>query len=321
MNSLLDKAVIIIPTLNAGGTFDPLLAALSHAGVPPARVLVVDSSSSDDTAARAAAFVARVKVIPKSEFNHGGTRKLGVALCPDAAFCIFLTQDALPATQHTFENVMQPFVDEGIGLIYGRQLPRPAAREIERYARLTNYGAHSYVRSFEDRKTFGIRTPFCSNSFAAYRRSALEAVGNFPDDSYFGEDQTVAARMLTAGWKLGYAADAEVYHSHDYSIAEDFRRYFDIGVFHCDNAWITKNFGKPEGEGARMALREIVHLARLEPLSVPSAAIRSLAKLAAYKLGLRHQKMSLSWKARLGMHGFYWRSRETASKRTKTTAA
>lgn len=305
-----ENTSVIIPTLNAEKHLDDLLPALARAGVPPHRLLVIDSSSRDDTVARFQAFGAQVKVIPAAEFNHGGTRRMAVSLVPQSEFLVFLTQDAIPAADDTITRILASFADAGVGMAYGRQLPRPVARGIERYARIANYGAEKYVRSFDDRARYGIKTVFCSNSFAAYRRTALEAVGNFPVDSYFAEDQTVSAHMLIQGWKIAYAADAAVYHSHDYTIGQDFRRYFDIGVFHCETPWMTQTFGKPVGEGMRIVMRELAYLARHEPLSVPSAILRAAAKLFGYKLGLRHTQLPMNWKVRLGMHGFYWKSRQ-----------
>lgn len=90
-----------------------------------------------------------------------------------------------------------------------------------------------------------------------YRRSALEAVGGFPADVIGSEDAYVAARMLLAGWKVQYAASAQVYHSHDYRLMDEFHRYFDIGVFYGREPWIRQAFGDAGGEGKRYVLAEL----------------------------------------------------------------
>jgi rhamnosyltransferase len=58
----------------------------------------------------------------------------------------------------------------------------------------------------------GIKSIFISNSFAAYRRSALLAVGGFRKDVIFGEDTVTAARLLLSGYQVAYSAQACVYH-------------------------------------------------------------------------------------------------------------
>lgn len=71
------------------------------------------------------------------------------------------------------------------------------------------------------------------------------------------EDAYVAARMLLAGYQVRYAASAQVYHSHDYRLLEEFRRYFDIGVFYGREPWIRQAFGDAGGEGKRYVLAEL----------------------------------------------------------------
>jgi len=304
--SPLERCCIIVPTLNAVGVMDRLLPALRHQGVPGARIYVIDSSSDDATVARAKEIGARVEVIRRSSFNHGGTRRYACARMPEAEFLVFLTQDAIPASTDAVARLLAAFADPGVGMVYGRQLPRPAAKGIERHARLCNYPSASQVRSLADRGRYGVRTVFCSNSFAAYRRSALETVGGFPEDMFFGEDQVVAGKLLLGGWKLAYQADACVYHSHGYTVGEEFKRYFDIGVFHARSPWILETFGKVEGEGMRYLRSEIGYLARQEPLSIPSALLRTLVKYTAYHLGRREARLSAKWKSRLSMQPRYW---------------
>jgi rhamnosyltransferase len=312
--SLFDRTGLIIPTLNAGSHFTKMLPALSHQGIDLRRVLVIDSSSDDDTVERARSFGLRVEIIPRKDFNHGGTRRYATRLLSDQEFLVFLTQDAFPSDAHAVSRLVSAFENPEVGMAYGRQLPRTGARAIERHARIMNYPAHSQLRSLEDRTRLGARTLFCSNSFAAYRRTALEAVGGFPEDVFFAEDQIVAGAMLIAGWKLAYQADACVYHSHGYTMREEFKRYFDVGVFHARNPWILETFGKVEGEGLRYVGSEITYLARHEPLSVPSALARTALKYAAYHIGKREARLSPKWKSRLSMQSFYWRSHPTGGR-------
>ena len=44
------------------------------------------------------------------------------------------------------------------------------------------------------------------------------------------EDQEWSRRVLRAGYELVYEPEAAVHHSHRYSIADAFRRFFDSGV-------------------------------------------------------------------------------------------
>lgn len=226
------KVALIIPARNAGAHLDRLLPALTAQTLQPDTVLVVDSSSTDDTVSRFRQFGARVEVIAAQQFNHGGTRRWASEQV-DADALILLTQDAIPASPQTFANLIQELEeDPRIGLAYGRQLPHPGAGILEAQSRHFNYSPQSRSKSLADAGELGIKTCFSSDSFSVYRRSALQAVGGFPEDVIGSEDAHVAARMLLNGYLVRYAASACVQHSHSYSLMQEFRRYFDIGVFY-----------------------------------------------------------------------------------------
>jgi len=300
---------VVIPTLNAGPYLADLLPALARQGLPHDRFLIIDSQSSDRTRESFVEFGACVVEIDRSTFNHGGTRQYAVDLRPDADIVVMMTQDAIPQGTQSIVRLIDAFANPDVGMAYGRQLPRDVARGIERHARLLNYPKSSETRDINDRSRMGVKTVFCSDSFAAYRTRALRTVGGFPQDAFFAEDQIVAGRMLLEGWRLAYQGDAEVVHSHGYSVAEEFRRYFDVGVFHGRNRWLIDTFGAVEGEGIRFIRSELAYLARRDPLQLPSALVRTVMKYAGYKIGTREAKLSSRWKQRLSMQPFYWRHR------------
>ena len=178
---------------------------------------------------------------------------------------------------------------------------------IETHARYFNYPTISKVRSLTDRERMGVKTIFISNSFAAYRRSALMAIGGFPQDVIFGEDTIAAAELVLNGWKIAYVAEAQVYHSHNYGWIEEFRRYFDIGVLHSRESWLLEEFGKAGDEGRRFVLSELKYLLRGHVVFLPSALVRTGLKLVGYRLGRVHRKLGLKWNRRLSMHRSFWK--------------
>jgi len=298
---------LIVPTLNAGSLWKTWLAAFERQTRKPDFLLVIDSSSGDGTAALARSHGFDVQVIAKTDFNHGGTRQFGLGLLPEAEIVVFMTQDALFAAPDAISRLVEAFADERVGAAYGRQLPHGDAKPIGAHARLFNYPPLSQARSLDDRRRFGIKTAFISNSFAAYRRSALLEVGGFPADTVMNEDTFVAGKMLLAGWKIAYRADAQVYHSHDYSYIDEFKRYFDIGVFHARTPWLQQTFGKAAGEGRRFVLSEFRYLAKNAPWLIPSALLRTGLKWLGFKIGSAlHRKLPLSLNRRLSLHRAYW---------------
>jgi rhamnosyltransferase len=297
---------IIIPVLNAGDVWPRFTQSLM-ASVSADRVLILDSSSDDGTAALAHASGFRVHTIPRTEFNHGGTRQLAVELLPDAEILVFLTQDAVLADSVGINVLLESFADPKVTAAFGRQLPHPGATPIEAHARIFNYPARSSIRTLDSCEQLGIKAIFISNSFAAYRREALIAIGGFPRDVLFGEDTITAAKMLLAGWKIAYVAEAQVYHSHSYTWKQDFKRYFDIGVMHRRENWLLQKFGSTGSEGGRFVRSELNYLWPRYWWLMPSALIRTALKLAGYRLGGIDNKLSLGWKRKLSMHPNFWR--------------
>ncbi len=297
---------LYIPTLNGGARFAELLDALAKQTLAPAIRLVVDSGSTDGTLQRAERAGFECRSIPKATFDHGGTRQLAIDAFAAADIYVFLTQDAVPADADALANLVQAFRDPQIGMAYGRQLPHLGATHAESHARLFNYPPHTEVRSLADAGRYGIKTVSCSNSFAAYRREALEEVGGFPLGTIMGEDVIVAGKMLLNGWKMAYVGDARVRHSHDYTLREEFERYFDIGVFHSDNPWIFESFGRADGEGFRYAKSELAYVARRNPLLLPLVVSSFVAKWMGYKLGLSYRKLPRRTRKAFSMYKGYW---------------
>ena len=300
--------VLLIPTRNAGAGWSAVLDSVAAQSCAPARYGLFDSGSMDETAERARAAGWAVRVIDPATFNHGGTRQHMVAAWGDSPLVVWMTQDALLADADALCALLRAFEDPAVGAAYGRQLPYPHTGAVGAHARLFNYPPTAHVCDLRDAERMGIKAAFLSNSFAAYRVEALRAVGGFPTDVILGEDTIVAAKMLLAGRKVAYQADAQVFHSHDYTHLQEFRRYFDIGVMHARARWMLDAFGSPEGEGGRFVRSELAYLLRRAPWLIPSALLRTVLKYLGYRLGRLEHALPVSWKRRLSMHTGFWRS-------------
>lgn len=301
------RFAVIIPTLNGGRLFELLLKAINVQSVQPLVKMVIDSKSSDETINFAREYGCDVLSIEREAFNHGTTRQMGAEMLKDVKVVIYLTQDAVLADEFAFENILKSFENNRVGAAYGRQLPHLKAGIISAHARIFNYGSSSLLKSFSDSKQLGIKTAFISNSFAAYRIEALMEVGGFPRNTILSEDTFVAAKMLLAGWKIYYCTNAKVHHSHDYSFSQEFKRYFDIGVFHAREPWIREKFGQAEGEGLRFVLSETKYLCKHgKGFLLISAFIRTCLKYIGYRLGANEKRIPLEMKKKLSMNPRYW---------------
>jgi rhamnosyltransferase len=303
-------SALIIPTLNAGDLADRLIEALEKQTFKVDKFLVLDSQSNDATAEKFRRAGATVIEVERAKFDHGGTRQQGVELCADYEILIFLTQDAIPVDEHAIGRLVEAFDNPDVGVAYGRQLPRPEAGAIEAVARLFNYPPEDQIVTPKIARGLGIKASFCSNSFAAYRAKALAQVGGFPRGTIFGEDAIVTGRLLLAGWSKAYIGRAAVVHSHGYRIAEEARRYFDVGVLHARERWLLEAFGRAEGEGLAFIRAQMAYLLKHQPSVMLSAAARILVKYIAYRLGLIEARLPIGFKRRLSMSPRFWRRPE-----------
>lgn len=299
------KVSIIIPARNGGKYLGQLLEALWEQSVRPGQILVVDSSSNDDSTTICKAFGADLIQIEAQTFDHGGTRNLAADMAK-GEILVFMTQDALLKDIEGIKNLIKPLEDPAIAASYGRQMPKEDANPVEKFVRSFNYPLMGMVKGIEDLPTFGIKTFFFSNAFSAIKKGAYEEAGGFPEKTIMDEDMFLAAKLLQRGYKIAYQADAVVYHSHSYSLATQFKRYFDIGVFFNRNRWI-KNLTRPEGEGIRYLREELIYLSGNGQKNwIPYALADTIVRFFGYKVGLLENRLPLYLKKRVSRNKGFW---------------
>ena len=252
---------IVIPTLNAEREIHSLLENLEHQTLKPKEILVVDSSSEDRTVeiVRGHSAVGLLK-IDRSEFNHGTTRDVALRATTGDFVC-FLTQDAVPASSEYLERLVAPLLlDPDIALVSGRQLPKLDARPFERLVRRFNYPDSSSVCSGDDLWKLGIKTFFASDVCSCYRRTSYLACGGF-DRVDTNEDMLMAARFVASGLKVAYESRAQVYHSHNLTLKQQYARNRAVGMFleeHADDLLHASEIG----EGGRLVKAVSAQLVR-----------------------------------------------------------
>lgn len=300
------KIQVIIPIYKPDHKLIELLKKIKEQSIEDIPLLIIDSGSNDEYKSEIKNMNCLIKKIDVKTFNHGGTRQMGADMFPDKDIYIFLTQDAILANEKSIENIVKVFDNFNIGCAYGRQLPHKDANLFSSYARLFNYKDKSYIYSINDKEKYGIKTAFNSNSFAAYRRKALNEIGGFPINTILSEDMYVAAKMLLNKWSVAYCSDAMVYHSHNYTIWQEFKRYFDIGVFHSRESWIKDTFGGAEGEGKKYIISEFKYLIKRNIVLIFPMIIRDIMKILGFRLGMKERFINKHIKRKISMTKNFW---------------
>ena len=296
---------VIIPTLNAADLLPTLLNSLCCQHLSRFAIIVIDSGSEDRTVDIALSAGCCVHRIRKQDFNHGGTRNFGVFLAK-GEIVVFMTQDTILSDAKALQNIIRPFSDPKVGAVCGRQLPRKGANPLGAHARYFNYPSTSSTKTKADIPNMGIKVPFISNSFAAYKKSVFNKLSGFPDDVIFGEDMCLAAKMVLSGYSIAYSGDACVYHSHNYTPIQEFQRYFDIGVLHARKSWIQESFGGPGDEGLRYIISELVYAHKHSWYWVIRSLVSCIAKFLGYKLGKMESGLPIRYKLWLSMNKNFW---------------
>lgn len=297
---------VIIPVYKPDKKFERLFAALLAQTLKPDRIILMNTEAEGfrcgDIKRRLNRLMRRQKVygkkeigvlvtaVKKEDFDHGGTRRRAVQLS-DADYFVMMTQDAVPADDYLLERLLLAVKEEGCAIAYARQCAPLHATVVEQYTRLFNYPNASCTKTKADLGRLGIKTYFCSDVCAAYKRSAYEEVGGFVERTIFNEDAIIASRLIDAGYSISYVAEARVYHSHNYSLAEQFKRNFDLGVSHAQYREIFRRV-PAEGEGLRLVKNTFSYLVgQKRYLAVLDLLFQSGAKFLGYQLGRRYYVM------------------------------
>jgi rhamnosyltransferase len=300
---------VVILTLNGAKEIAWALAPVL-ASRAVTKTLVVDSSSTDETAKIARELGAEVVVSPRSEFNHGATREYARGIV-GTEIVVFLTQDVVPEVGF-IEPLVAPIISGEVVVAYSRQLPHRGADFFEAFPREFNYPAQSNTRRLVDATKHGVYTFFCSDSSAAYLNKTLDEIGGFKP-TLTNEDYFAVAALLRTGHKIRYVAESRVEHSHRYSYVEEFKRYFDTGYVRAENPWVNAIAGAAEGRGASFLRQMLRQLARRRPFMLPYAVMQTGVKWVGYRVGFYSLKAPLWWKHALSGQPYYWRSRFAAT--------
>ena len=302
---------VVIPTYKPDDKFLTLIERLERQTVKPDRIIVMNTEQKYyDRLIYGSHFQDKYKNvevyhISKREFDHGRTRHMAMKRT-QGDFALFMTQDAVPVDEKLIEELLAAFQDGAVAVAYARQLPSKESGVIERYTREFNYPVVSMVKSADDLEHLGIKTYFCSNVCAMYRKSAYEELGGFVKHTIFNEDMIFAAAVIKSGYKIAYRAEAQVVHSHDFTNREQLKRNFDMGVSQADHPEIFAGVSSG-AEGKKLVKQTADYLRKTgNRRLIGRLYIQSGCKYMGYLLGKNYKKLPKRWIACLTTNKEFW---------------
>lgn len=266
----MEKVDVIIPTFKPDQKLNNLLDAITKQSVTVSHIFIMNTEQGyfqtclgdkeEDFLKKFPSVV--LNHLSVNEFDHGATRDKAFSFTNEE-IVICLTQDVEIQDSELFSKLISPLKEDYVAVAYARQLPNANANEVEKYTREFNYPNKSRIKTEKDLEVLGIKTFFCSNVCAAYKKEVYQKLGGFTKKTIFNEDMIFAAKAVKAGYGIAYVAEAEVIHSHKYSNMQQLHRNFDNAVSQADHSELFEGI-KAESEGIRLVKQTAKHLCKVK---------------------------------------------------------
>jgi rhamnosyltransferase len=297
------KASIVLLTRNSAKTIKGVLDGIVKQEFHDYEILLIDSSSEDDTIKIAHEYPCRVVKIKPEEFGHGKTRNYAARLAK-GEFIVFLTHDSVPKKDDWLSEMLKPFQDKNVVGVYGRQLPRPNENILDKHFQLSLYGGREIIWNADNWQQ---GDNLFSDANSAGRRETLIKYP-YANDIIVSEDYEWATRVLKLGFNIVYSPRACVIHSHSYSIHSLFKRNFDIGVSY-KVVYETVGLHHFLKSGLKILYLEIKYLKTSGNTKlIPQALARDLVRFIAIHFGKRERLFSRYIKSNyLSAQSWYWK--------------
>lgn len=302
---------VIIPVYRPDDKIEQLITMLEKQTKQPEHIFFMQTMVEEKENERVRSVLEKsskgiIVPIDKKDFDHGGTRNLGASMSKEP-YMLFMTQDAVPVDEYLIEKILQPFSQsDKIATVYGRQLPSDEVGIVEHYTRQFNYPEEDSVKSLDDLERLGIKTYFCSNVCAMYRKDVYENLGGFVTQTIFNEDMIMASKVIQSGYQIAYASKAKVIHAHRYTYRQQLTRNFDMAVSQRQYREIFEGI-KSESEGMKLVKQTIGYLFRHGKwYLVPDLIMQSGFKFIGYKMGKRYDKLPMRLVKKCSMNKTYW---------------
>jgi glycosyltransferase involved in cell wall biosynthesis len=207
---------IVIRTLNEAKYLGELLQGIAaqHVNGFQVETVVIDSGSTDGTLAIAQQHGCTITHIKREEFSFGRSLNLGCEVAK-GNILVFVSGHCVPASSIWLQTLCEPIAQGKVVYSYGKQIGGPQTHFSE---------ARVFAKYFPSQSMVPQQGFFCNNANSALARSAW-AQHRFDEEVTGLEDLELAQRLHRAGERIGYVAEAAVYHHHTETWPQVHRRF------------------------------------------------------------------------------------------------
>lgn len=216
MNEEIMTVSIIVRAYNEEKHIGRLFSEISQQKADfPYEVILVDSGSTDETIKIAKSFNVKIVHINPEDFSFGYSLNQGIENA-QGKYCVMISAHCYPQDEHWLENLILPFQDDKVALVYGRQLGDERTKYSERQI---------IARWFPKANNDDCQLAFCNNANAAIRKSVWEQY-KYNEELTGLEDLDWAKYVKKSGMKIVYRADAAIFHIHEEKSRQVYTRYY-----------------------------------------------------------------------------------------------
>ncbi|HET8934462.1 MAG TPA: glycosyltransferase [Polyangiales bacterium] len=213
------KVSVVVCAYNAAATLEDNLSSLMRLAYPDVEVIVVNDGSQDATLQIAERFPVKIISVP----NGGLSAARNLGLHAASGEIIAYTDSDTRVDRDWLSHLVQPLLSNKFAGVGGPNVVPPDDCWVAQcVARAPGGPIHVMLDNVTAE-----HIPGCN---MAFRRAALLAIGGFdPTYTKAGDDVDICWRLQDAGFSLGFAPGALVWHHHRASVAAYVRQQIGYG--------------------------------------------------------------------------------------------
>lgn len=208
---------ILIRTKNEARHIGQTLSTLFSQTYRNFEVLIMDSGSTDTTLDIARGFPTKIYEIRPEDFTWGYSLNYGFQRA-NGKYVVSLSAHSLPLSEGWLATLISGFVDDSVAAVMCNTLPWPDCNPFDRRGLLKKFAMPR--QEIPDTPLF-----LFGNVGAAIRKSVWDKL-HFDEHLSYCEDEDWRRKVKKLGYRVMFEPDAKVYHSHNETLKQIYRRTF-----------------------------------------------------------------------------------------------